>query len=150
MINKKLRLVVLLSAFFAAYAPAQTTNGLITGVVTDQSGAVVPGAQVRVINENTSAVRTTVSGDNGAYIVPQIPPGIYDAAVAKQGFATETRPHIQLLVNQSLTLDFNLQVSATAETISSNRSPSRLEYDFGDFEQCDRTTDHGGLASEWP
>jgi hypothetical protein len=51
--EKKLCLVVFSGALIVMCAPAQTTNGLITGVVTDPSGAVVPGARVRIIDETT-------------------------------------------------------------------------------------------------
>src|SRR5581483_4909722 len=53
-------------------SPAQTTDGLITGTVTDPSGAAIAGAEVAVTNEGTGAVRSTLSGNDGIYLVPQL------------------------------------------------------------------------------
>ena len=105
---------------------AQTTNGLMTGVVADSSGAVVAGAQVNVTNQGTSELRTTTTDSNGYYIVPQLPPGIYSISIKKQGFATENRPNVQLQVNQNATLDFKLTVSSTNQTIQVTGAPPPL------------------------
>ncbi len=105
---------------------AQTTNGLMTGVVTDSSGAVVAGAQVNVTNQGTNELRTTTTDSNGYYIVPQLPPGIYDISIKKQSFATENRANVQLQVNQNATLDFKLTVSSTAQTIQVTGAPPPL------------------------
>jgi hypothetical protein len=100
------------------YGSPQTTNGLITGVVTDSSGAVVPGAEVGVTNPGTGLVRTASSGNDGSYQILQLPPGTYNASVKKQGFATVDRPNIQLEVNQSVNLNFKLTVSSAAQTVT--------------------------------
>jgi hypothetical protein len=102
---------------------AQTTNGAMNGTITDPSGSAVGGVQVQVTNKNTGAQRTVFSSDNGAYTVPQLPPGIYDVSVHKNGFATETRSALQLLVNQSATLDFRLSLAAVSQSIEVNAPP---------------------------
>jgi Carboxypeptidase regulatory-like domain len=99
-------------------SPAQTTNGLFTGTVTDSSGAVVPQAEVDVTNQGTSQLRTATTDNTGSYIVPQLPPGIYDVSIKKQGFATENQANVQLQVNQSATLNFQLSISAAAQTVN--------------------------------
>lgn len=105
---------------------AQTTNGAMNGTITDPSGSAVGAVQVQVTNKNTGAQRTVFSSDNGVYTVPQLPPGIYDVSVHKNGFATETRSAIQLLVNQSATLDFKLSLAAVSQTIEVNAAPPQL------------------------
>ena len=112
--------------FLVMHSPAQTTNGLMTGTITDTSGAVVAGAQVNVTNQGTSELRTTTTDSNGYYIVPQLPPGIYDISIKKQGFATENRANVQLQVNQNAALDFKLTVSSTAQTIQVTGAPPPL------------------------
>lgn len=97
---------------------AQTTNGLITGTISDSSGAIVVGAQVDITNQGTGSFRTSTSSNNGIYLVPQLPPGIYSVSVKAQGFAGENRQNVQLEVNQSVTLDFKMTVSSTAQTIT--------------------------------
>ena len=124
---RKLCLVVVSIFFLAVLSPAQTTNGLMTGTITDAAGAVVAGAQVNVTNQGTSELRTTTTDSNGYYIVPQLPPGSYDISIKKQGFATVDRPNVQLQVNQSDTLDFKLTVSSTAQTVQVTGAPPVLD-----------------------
>jgi len=95
----------------------QTTNGLITGVVTDPSGAVVTEAHVELLNTTTGVQRETATDSNGQYIVAQLPPGIYDISVSKQGFATVKRGAVQLEVNQNLTVDLKMSVSSVNQTV---------------------------------
>src|SRR5579884_2269991 len=104
----------------------QTTNGSINGTITDPSGSAVGGVQVQVTNKQTGLQRSAMSGDNGAYTIPQLPPGTYDMTVQKAGFATESRPGVQLLVNQSATLDFTLTVAAVSETVEVTGAPPAL------------------------
>ncbi|MEO8735891.1 MAG: TonB-dependent receptor [Edaphobacter sp.] len=124
------RKLILISSFVFLFAipqsQAQSTNGLVTGVVTDPSGAIIIGAQIDVKSEGTGLLRSTTSGSDGVYIVPQLPPGIYGISIKKQGFATENRTGVQLHVNQNATLDFKLTVSSTAQTIEVTGAPPSL------------------------
>lgn len=95
----------------------QTTNGLITGVVTDPSEAVVTGAHIELLNTLTGVRRETATDSNGQYIVPQLPPGVYDISVSKQGFATVKRSAVQLEVNQNFTVDLRMAVSSVDQTV---------------------------------
>lgn len=114
---KKLFSVVAAICFLAIGSFAQTTSGLITGEVTDSSGAVVVGAGIDITNQQNGQVRTTTSGGNGIYIAPQLPPGIYTITAKKQGFSSESRQNIQLEVNQSDTVNFTLGIAASAQTV---------------------------------
>jgi hypothetical protein len=119
--------ILILSAFLSGVpAFAQTTNGLMTGVITDPSGALISQAQITVTNQGTGVSRTTVSDSKGYYIVPQLAPGIYSVSVKMAGFASENRAKLQLQVNQSLTLDFALPISSTSETIQVTDTPPQL------------------------
>src|ERR1035437_8178220 len=93
---KKLCFVLAIISLLSMYSHAQTTTGLVTGLVTDSSGAVVAGAEVNVTNQGTGLQRVAASGDNGIYLVPALPPGIYDVSIKKQAFATQDRPNVQL------------------------------------------------------
>jgi hypothetical protein len=108
---------LLISCLLVSYARAQSTNGLITGVITDSTGAVMAGAQVAATNQGTGVSRSVDSNGGGSYILPQLPPGVYKLTVTRQGFSTMTRDDIQLQVNQSITLDFQLSVGSTASTV---------------------------------
>ena len=112
--------------FVTAFASAQTTAGLITGVVNDPSGAVIPDATVSVVNQDTGATRNTVSNGTGEYIVPQLSPGLYTITVTKTGFGTDTHKGIQLQVNQSITLDFKLSLASSVQTVDVTTAPPTL------------------------
>src|SRR5258707_10670419 len=88
--NRTLALLVPIIACWMATIPviAQTTVGSISGTVTDASGAVVPGAQVTALNTQTGEQRASVTGGDGRYQLPGLPPGIYDLRVEKEGFNT--------------------------------------------------------------
>lgn len=96
---------------------SQTTNGLMTGLVTDPSGAVIPGAHVNAINQGTGLLRPSVTDSQGRYLIMQLSPGTYEISVKSQGFATEIRQNVHLDVNQSVTLDFKLEVSSSSQNI---------------------------------
>ena len=123
---KKFTLVAIFVGVLLQRSLAQTTNGIITGTITDSSGAIVPGAEITVTNEGTNQARTASTNAMGVYIVPQLRPGLYEITVVKQGFAKTDRKDVQLVVNQSITLDFALQVASTNQVIEVTGAPPEL------------------------
>ena len=107
--------------------PAQTTNGSINGTITDPSGSAVSGVTVDVSSKDTGLQRSAATSESGAYTLPQLPPGLYDLKIVKAGFATETRTGVQLLVNQSATLDFKMSVANVNETVEVTGAPPALD-----------------------
>lgn len=92
------------------------TFGEITGQVADSSGAPVPAAAITVTNINTNAARQSVSSGAGDYSFPSLPPGSYSIRIEKQGFKSETSK-VEVAVQQTVRLDFNLQVGQVSESI---------------------------------
>ena len=86
---------------------AQTSAG-IKGVVTDSSGALVPGAEIVVTNLDTRARRQTLTNETGGYDVPLLPPGRYTIAGRKQGFKQAMRDGLELELNQIAQIDFTM------------------------------------------
>src|SRR5262249_549641 len=68
----------------AAISPAQTSRGTVTGIVTDQQGAVISGANLELINKGTNQTRTTSSNDSGIYRFDAVDLGVYDLKVTAQ------------------------------------------------------------------
>jgi len=101
----------------AGAARAQTTSGLITGTITDQSGAVLPDARVELRNQATGVERKAISDSAGHYTVPELQPGVYDVSVSKEGFATQKLGNVHLEVNQSEALNFKMSISAATQTV---------------------------------
>ena len=106
-----------MGALFAGVALGQTTSGSIAGTITDPGKASVGGAQVQATHKDTGLVRSATSLENGTYVIPQLPPGTYDMTVEKVGFAKQERHDVQLLVNQSVTLDFSLSLATESQTV---------------------------------
>jgi hypothetical protein len=102
---------------FLPSAHAQT-HASITGVVSDSSGAAVPGAIVTAQNLETGATRTTESGDGGRYQLPFLPIGLYEVRVNKAGFQDGIRQGIRLVVGQEATVDLRLQVGEVKSQVT--------------------------------
>jgi iron complex outermembrane receptor protein len=96
-------------------AAAQTENGRITGAVTDESGAVLPGATVTVTSA-TGAVRTTVTDATGHFVVENLAPGDYEVAIELTGF-TKQVSKVTVAAGQSVGVESKLLVGGQAETV---------------------------------
>jgi len=109
-------LALVLLGLGANVSEAQFT-AQITGVVTDPSGAVVPGATVTVVNEATGIKWEVTTNQAGIYLVPLLPPGDYRLSVQSQGFRPITRSGIRLEVAQTAKVDFKLEIGTAAQAI---------------------------------
>jgi Carboxypeptidase regulatory-like domain len=93
-------------------------NATINGTVTDPSGAVVRGAKVTATNTATNIVRSTLTGSAGVYSLTELPPGPYNVAIEKTGFATLKFPPVTLTVQQVMTLNAKLDLGSTHEEVT--------------------------------
>ncbi|HEY3134512.1 MAG TPA: carboxypeptidase regulatory-like domain-containing protein [Blastocatellia bacterium] len=102
----------------SATAWAQSTStGTVIGQVTDPQGAVVPGADVTLLDVATNTPRKTVTNETGRYTFTNIPPGIYDISVSKTGFKSAKVQGQKVAVTLTLTIDISLEVGAVSETV---------------------------------
>src|SRR5256714_2794935 len=107
-------------------ALAQTAStGVITGVVKDQSGAVVPNANIRAVNKATGVERRTTASDSGVYELTQMVPGDYRVEVEAQGFARYAADPVTVNVLSRITLDPELRPAGSTEqvTVTSEAAP---------------------------
>jgi hypothetical protein len=123
MLLRPLAVFLLLSAA----ALAQQVNGTITGTVTDASGALLPGATVRIQSKSTNAARDTVTDGSGNYTVPFLPAGDYSMSVQAKGFQTQNVAAINLQVQQTLRQDFQLKIGDVAESVNVDASAAALQ-----------------------
>jgi hypothetical protein len=111
----------LLALAIAVVAPipalAQTGAASLTGIVSDQSGAAVPGATVTATNQATNVAYTAVSNEAGNYTVTSLPLGTYVVKAELSGFKTATTKPIQAEAKQIVRLDFKLEIGALQEAI---------------------------------
>jgi len=106
---------------------AQSAAGTISGTVADDSGAVVPGAQVTVKNTGTSLSRVLTTNERGRYVAPQLSLGSYEVTAGAQGFQTEVRQGITLMVGQEAAVDFVLRLGAVTERVEVTGEASLVE-----------------------
>src|ERR1035441_7158557 len=107
---------------------AQTAStGAVTGTVTDSARAVVPGAEVTVVNEGTGEVRKVTTGSVGMYLVPLLPPGSYRVEVSKSGFKLAIRLGVPVVVAGAVGLDVQLEVGSRNETVVIQAAASQIQ-----------------------
>jgi Carboxypeptidase regulatory-like domain len=97
---------------------AQTVTGTVTGIVTDQSGAVIPGANVVATNMDTGVNSSATSDSAGVYRIGFLPIGPYQVTVTAQGFGTQTVPVFQLEALQTATFNVKLATGSVSTTVT--------------------------------
>jgi hypothetical protein len=91
---------------------------LLSGMVTDPSGAVIPGATIVIVNTQTGAQRETISNEEGRYTIAQILPGTYQLTAKNPGFADVVIKEVHLLVNTPATLNIKFEkIGGVSETV---------------------------------
>jgi len=95
---------------------AQSTSSL-HGVITDAQGAVIPGAVVALSSSATAASRQVITDNTGAYQFVQEMPGEFTMTVTKPGFSQAVREHVVLQINTPATLNIQLEVGTTGQTV---------------------------------
>lgn len=113
-------LVCLLALIFTVSAClAQLTSlGTISGTVTDTTGAVVPGAVIKIMNEGTKATTSTKSNADGSFVVPGLTIGMYTVSATKQGFKTSSVTGIELHPGVVTTVNPRLQVGNVVSRVT--------------------------------
>ena len=111
--------ISLVGLVLTAQAVAQGgATGAITGIVVDPSGAVVAGADVRIVNQDTGAVTRTVKTDaNGSFTAPLLPVATYTVTVQNPGFAEGTFSNIAVRVTETTRMTAQLRTRAVQEKI---------------------------------
>lgn len=119
----KLPLIAVL--FCCSALLGQVSTSTIAGIVTDESGSIVPGAKIVATVEGTGQQREAVSNENGEYVVPQLPPGRYKLNVQASGFQSAVTENINLNIAERAIVNVALRVGAVTEqvTISAAAAP---------------------------
>lgn len=123
----------------AALANSQEFRATLNGRVLDAAGAAVPNAKVRVINSATGESREVTTNSQGNYLVPLLNPAVYTVRAEAQGFKTAVREGLQLNVNQTATVDLQLELGSMNTQITVTAEAPLLE---------ESNADRGGLIDE--
>jgi hypothetical protein len=113
----------------AAPAYAQFDRGQISGVIKDETGAVVPGATVTATQVNTQTPRAVVTDASGYYTFANLPAGRYDISAELQGFKKSVKEGVQLDAAGALTIDFSLSTGAITEAVTVTAEQTLLQSD---------------------
>lgn len=125
-----LTLIVLLLS--AGRLKAQVLYGSIVGTVTDQSGAVVPGATVAVSNSLTGWARTAVTDRAGSYSFEDVPSGNYEVTVTARGFRRYSRTDVRAAANGVVRVNVSLSVGAATQSVTVTAGAPPLKTDSSD------------------
>jgi outer membrane receptor protein involved in Fe transport len=110
--------VLAFGILFAASASAQTTQGRLTGLITDAQGAILPGVTVTVTSPSLIGVQSTVTQPDGKFLFPALPTGAYKIVFDLSGFQKLTRENIQVVLGQTISIDAQLPLASLAETVT--------------------------------
>src|SRR2546422_11333503 len=99
-------------------ASAQVSNAVVTGIVADAQGGILPGVTITVTNAESGVVRTIVTEENGRYRLGGIPPGRYNLKAELPGFATQEVKDTTLTIGLEYTKDFTLGIQGVHESIT--------------------------------
>ena len=102
----------------ASVSAAQDFRGRINGTVTDNTGAVLPGVTVTATSPALIQPQVQVTGTEGDFRFIALPPGVYDVTFELAGFQTIKREGVRVVINQTLTVDQQLQVATLQETVT--------------------------------
>ena len=108
-------------------ARGQSSQGTITGTVTDQAGAVIANATVTALQVETNQKYTVTSSAEGVFAIPLLPIGRYELGVTATGFSSYRQANIVLEVAQRLRLDVVLQVGDVSTTVTVTDEVSRVQ-----------------------
>jgi hypothetical protein len=129
MICRRLRtsasaLVLFLLSFLTLLpAHSQQTLGAITGVVTDNQDAILPGTVVTLVGAGTGLKRTVTAGSNGFYLFPDLPIGNYNLTFKHDGFEEDKFPNILVQGDRTVSLNAKLSVGATSDSVTVEAVP---------------------------
>ena len=115
-------------------------TGTITGTVTDPSGAVVRKARITVVNEATNAQRDAETNGDGDYTVALLPPGRYRVTAENAGFRRSLSSDVAVDVDQTVRIDFVLEVGVATEEVRVKDTPPAIQADTSTLGQVMNST----------
>lgn len=115
------------SAIALSLGVAVAQDAQISGLITDPSHAVIPGATAVVTNQETGIERTVQTNESGFFVLPGVQPGVYQIRITAQGFRAASRIDIKLDVEKVARIDFQLELGAITEVIEVMQTAPLLE-----------------------
>jgi hypothetical protein len=111
----------------AAQAFGQAKTGGIGGTITDASGGVIPGVTVTITSPALIGSKTSVTNEQGEFLIRLLPPGVYEVRTELSGFTPMMRPGVEVRVGQTASVDFRMAMAAAAETMIVTGEPPVID-----------------------
>ncbi|HEV2484048.1 MAG TPA: carboxypeptidase-like regulatory domain-containing protein [Terracidiphilus sp.] len=112
---------------------AQSSSAQISGIVLDPSGAAIPRAAVKLVNELNASERTTVTNEEGNFVLPSLPPGTYDLSISAQGFKNFSKQHFVLSASDQLSAGIvRMQVGTASQSVTVEADVTPVQTESGE------------------
>lgn len=115
--------------FLPALVFAQVNSGTVTGVVTDPSGAIVPGASVAILQDETKSIHTTITNSNGEYASPYLEAGTYSITVTAANFPALRVRDVRVATAKTTRVNVELPLSTVQTQLTVSATTTQLETD---------------------
>ena len=102
-------------------------GGSLSGTIRDQSGAVIPHAQLTLVNSGVKTAFETTSDNQGLYAFPALPVGHYDLTVQATGFKPQKKTNIAIDADSGVTVDVTMTLGEQSETVTVNESEADVQ-----------------------
>lgn len=114
-----------------SFVHAQSTNGSLTGRLTDPAGALIVDAKIAVISNGTNFTYETKTNESGEYYLPNLPPTTYRIEIEKSGFKKLIKSNVVLHVQDALRIDFAMTLGDVSETVIVDSATPPLNIESG-------------------
>jgi hypothetical protein len=110
--------LVALSILLTMPSSLTAATATLSGRVRDTTGAVVPGAKVDAVNQQTGGQHSVLANDQGLYVISNVAPGVYAVTCQASGFSTLQKRDVEVHVAEVVTMDLTLRVGELAQTVT--------------------------------
>jgi hypothetical protein len=117
--------------FLASTAHSQDFRAVLTGQVTDPSGAIIPKAKITAVNVASGTSYTALTTDKGVYYIPYVLPGDYTVTASADGFKSVVQDKVVLYASQTFNQNFQLEIGSVAQKVVVTSAPAQLETSTG-------------------
>ena len=114
---------------FALSCVGQDPRGNVVGTIADSSGAIMPGAEVQLVRNETGVIARAVANQEGKFNVPFLTPGLYKVTVGRAGFKTYSQDNLEVRIGDTVDLNVRLEVGSSAETVNVESATPLLDTD---------------------
>ncbi len=124
-------MLMLFLMFTAREGVGQEFRSVLTGQVTDPSGAIIQNVTVTAVNTDSGTSYTAKASSKGVYYIPYVLPGNYTVTAKADGFKTAVQGKVLLLASQTFNQNFQLEVGSVAQQVVVSATPAQLETSTG-------------------